>query len=236
MRPAEAIRAVIIDLDGTLLDTATDLANAVNLMLGELGRPALPEATVATYVGKGAEVLVHRSLGGHVDARVDEALHARGMAEFSRHYAVQNGLTAKPYAGVVEGLELMRAHGLRLACVTNKPQRYALPLLERCGLAGHFEFVVGGDTLPRKKPDPLPMLHAAERLGTAPRHTVAIGDSINDALAARAAGMTVFVVPYGYNEGHDVQTLDADAIVSSLLDAAHRMAPASISSQNPARL
>jgi phosphoglycolate phosphatase len=217
-------QAVIIDLDGTLLDTATDLANAVNLMLADLGRQLLPESTIATFVGKGAEVLVHRAIGGHVDARAEPALHERGLSAFYRHYEVQNGLTARAYDGVHEGLRAMRGAGLKLVCVTNKPQRYADPLLERCGLAEHFEFVLGGDALPRKKPDPLPMLHAAQRLGVAPAHTVAIGDSVNDALAARAAGMRVFVVPYGYNEGHDVHALDADAVVASLLDAAQRIA------------
>lgn len=217
-------QAVIIDLDGTLLDTATDLANAVNLMLADLGLQTLPEATIATFVGKGAEVLVHRALGGHVDARAEPVLHERGLSAFYRHYETQNGLTSRAYDGVHEGLQAMRAAGLKLACVTNKPQRYADSLLERCGMAGHFEFVLGGDALPRKKPDPLPMLHAAQRLGVAPAHTVAIGDSVNDALAARAAGMRVFVVPYGYNEGHDVHALDTDAVVASLLDAAQRIA------------
>ena len=224
MGAPSATRAVIIDLDGTLLDTATDLANAVNLMLEDLGQATLSEELIATFVGKGAEVLVHRALGGHVEARAEPTLHARGLSAFYRHYEVQNGLTAQAYDGVHEGLQAMRAAGLKLACVTNKPQRYAEPLLERCGLSGHFEFVLGGDALPRKKPDPLPMLHAAQRLGVVPEHTVAIGDSINDALAARAAGMRVFVVPYGYNEGHDVHALDADAVVASLLDAAQRIA------------
>jgi phosphoglycolate phosphatase len=218
-------QAVVIDLDGTLLDTAADLAAAVNFMRDDLGLAPLSEATIATYVGKGAEVLVHRALGGGVDARVDDALHARGMSGFSTHYSRENGRQARPYEGVLEGIRAMRDMGLRLACVTNKPQRFADPLLERCGLAEAFEIVLGGDALPKKKPDPLPMLHAAQHLGAAPAVMVAIGDSINDALAARAAGMAVFVVPYGYNEGHDIHTLDVDAIVPSLLAASHLMDP-----------
>jgi phosphoglycolate phosphatase len=227
MKPAArfACRAVLIDLDGTLLDTAADLAAAVNLMLADLGRPAQSEATIASYVGKGAEVLVHRALGGALDARVDPELHDRGLAAFSVHYDRENGRQARAYEGVVPGLARMRAMGLKLACVTNKPQQFADPLLERCGLASSFEFVIGGDALPRKKPDPMPMLHAAQRLGALPGQTIAIGDSINDALAARAAGMTVFAVPYGYNEGHDVRTLDVDAIVESLFDACHLIDP-----------
>ena len=213
-------QAVLIDLDGTLLDTAADLAAAVNGMLADLDRAPLTQQVVATYVGKGAEVLVHRALGGGVDARVEAALHAQGLVAFHHHYLRENGVSARPYEGVREGLEALREKGFKLACVTNKPQVFADPLLERTGLAHAFEFVLGGDALARKKPDPLPMLHAAERLGAAPAQTVAIGDSVNDALAARAAGMTVFAVPYGYNEGHDVRDLDVDAVVASLLEAA----------------
>jgi phosphoglycolate phosphatase len=218
-------RAVVIDLDGTLLDTVADLAAAVNGMLAELGRAALPEAAVAAYVGKGAEVLGHRAIGGRLDARVEPALHARGIAAFGRHYARENGLRARPYPGAREGLDAMRAMGLALACVTNKPQAFADPLLERVGMRADFALVLGGDALPAKKPDPLPMLHAARALGAAPAEVVAIGDSLNDALAARAAGMAVLAVPYGYNEGRDVATLDVDGIVGSLLEAAARIDP-----------
>jgi phosphoglycolate phosphatase len=218
--PRLRARAVIIDLDGTLLDTVADLAAATNLMRIELGLAPLPEATVASYIGKGADVLVHRALGGGLAARVDTGLHARGHAAFMRHYAVENGRHARPYAGVREGLDAMRAKGLRLACVTNKPQAFAEPLLARCGMAGDFELVLGGDALPRRKPDPMPMLHAAHRLGVPAGSVVAIGDSVNDALAARAAGMPVLAVPYGYNEGRDPRSLDVDGIVDSLLQAA----------------
>jgi len=223
--PRIRARAVVIDLDGTLLDTAADLAAAVNLMLVELGLPAVPESVVTTYVGRGAEVLVHRVLGGGLDARVDAATHARGHDAFMRHYLTTNGRHARAYSGVHEGLAAMRAKGLRLACVTNKPQAFADPLLERCGLRDAFELVLGGDALPTRKPDPAPMLHAARTLGAAPADVVAIGDSINDALAARAAGMAVLAVPYGYNEGRDVRSLDVDAIVGSLLDAASLIDP-----------
>jgi phosphoglycolate phosphatase len=223
--PRLRARAVVIDLDGTLLDTVADLAAAVNRMLDELGRARLPEATVASYVGKGAEVLVHRALGGGLDARVDATTHARCHRAFLRHYAVENGRHARPYDGVREGLDAMRAMGLRLACVTNKPQAFADPLLERCGMRDDFELVLGGDALPARKPDPLPMLHAASRLDAAPHEVVAIGDSVNDALAARAAGMAVLAVPYGYNEGRDVRTLDVDGIVASLHDAARLIDP-----------
>lgn len=221
--PIHDALAVLIDLDGTLLDTAADLAAAVNLMLSDLDRPTLAQAEVAASVGKGAEVLVHRVLTGRADGRAPEREHAHAMQRFLHHYQSTNGQHAAPYPGVREGIDAMLSAGLRLACVTNKPQAFADPLLARQDLARCFEFVQGGDALPFKKPDPRPLLHAAARLESPARHTVAIGDSLNDAQAARAAGMTVFIVPYGYNEGAAVQSLDVDAIVVSLADAARRV-------------
>jgi phosphoglycolate phosphatase len=220
MSASFAAQAVLIDLDGTLLDTAADLAAAVNLMQADLGREPLPERQVSEYVGRGSEVLVHRVLTGRADGRADPTEHARALSIFLGHYAQTNGQHSALYAGVREGLEAMRAAGLRLACVTNKPQAFADPLLARRDLARYFEFIQGGDALPHKKPDPRPLLHAAARLGASPSTTVAIGDSLNDAIAARAAGMSVFIVPYGYNEGAPVQALDVDAIVDSLSEAA----------------
>ncbi|GAA4407542.1 phosphoglycolate phosphatase [Quisquiliibacterium transsilvanicum] len=222
VRKGQALRAraVILDLDGTLLDTAADLAAAVNAMLADAGRPTLPTARVAAYVGKGAAVLVHRALTDDPAGRAPEAEFEPAYRAFLEHYRVENGRHAVLYPGVLAGLDAMRAKGLRLAVVTNKPSVFIAPLLEQCGIAHYFELVVGGDSLPRRKPDPLPMLHVCEAFGLEPAQVVAIGDSLNDALAARAAGMPVLAVPYGYNEGHDVRSLDVDAIVSSLLEAA----------------
>jgi phosphoglycolate phosphatase len=208
----------IIDLDGTLLDTAADLAAGTNAMLAELGKPPLPVEEVARYVGKGGEVLVHRALTGSLDGRVDAGLATRAMAAFLRHYARENGARCRVYPGVVEGLISLRARGMKLACVTNKPQAFAESLLAAKGLAPYFDIVVGGDLLPRRKPDPLPMLHVCERFGIAPGRMIAIGDSDNDAAAARAAGMPVLVVPYGYNEGRPAGSIEADGIVASLAD------------------
>jgi phosphoglycolate phosphatase len=220
-----AARAAIIDLDGTLLDTATDLAAAVNGMLLALGRAALPVSQVATYVGKGIEVLVHRALTLSLDGRVPEEQFAPAIQAFNEHYRRENGRHASAFPGVVDGLEAMRRAGLKLAVVTNKPVDFTVPLLDATGLARHFDLVVGGDTVARKKPDPLPMLHVCARFGVAPEQVVAIGDSLNDALAARAAGMAVLAVPYGYNEGRDVRSLDVDAIVDTLFEASRLIDP-----------
>jgi phosphoglycolate phosphatase len=213
-----AVKAVTIDLDGTLLDTIPDLAAAANMMLAELGRPALDIEVIRTYVGKGIARLVERTLDA--DGAPDPALMARALPLFERCYAQVNGRHTTLYPGVKEGLDALRAHGFPLACVTNKSARFTLPLLDNVGLAPYFTTVVSGDTLARKKPDPDPLLHAARVLEIAPRDMLMIGDSLNDTQAARAAGCPVFCVTYGYNEGHDVRDLDTDALVDSLVDAA----------------
>lgn len=218
-------RAVLIDLDGTLLDTLDDLAAAANATLVELGMPARPVADVRRFVGKGAESLVQRTLTGSLDAPIDPVILAGAMPVFRRHYTRENGVNARCYPGVIEGLATMRASGLKLACVTNKPIAFTLPLLDRTGLSAWFDMVIGGDSLPLKKPHPAQLLHACEGFGIAPADAVMIGDSANDALAARAAGMPVFVLPYGYNEGLSVSELDADAVIESLAHAATLIEP-----------
>ncbi|MCP5266485.1 MAG: phosphoglycolate phosphatase [Burkholderiaceae bacterium] len=218
-------RGVVIDLDGTLLDTIPDLAAGVNAMLADLGRAPLSVDRVACYVGKGVEALVHRALSGRLDGHAEPALFAAGYPSFITHYERENGRHSKPFPGVLEGLDAMRQAGLRLACVTNKPMAFTAPLLERSGLAGYFDAMVGGDTLSKRKPDPLPMRYACEQLRCPPHLVLAIGDSLNDALAARAAGMPVLAVPYGYNEGRDVRSLDVDGIVDSLAEAARWIEP-----------
>lgn len=214
------VRAVLIDLDGTLLDTIPDLAAAANLMLAELGRPSLDEALIRTFVGKGIPNLVERLLAAGSQHRAGTDQHARALEVYERCYESVNGSRTSIYPGVIEGLDALRGQGFPLACVTNKSARFTLPLLEATGLRGYFGEVVAGDALPRKKPAPDQLLHACVKLGVAPREMLMIGDSVNDAQAARAAGCPVFCVTYGYNEGQDVRLLDVDAIVDSLPEAA----------------
>ena len=217
------VKAVTIDLDGTLLDTIADLAAAANMMLAELERPPLSEALIRTFVGKGIANLVSRTLGGHIDGTAEPALMERAMPIYERCYTQVNGRHATIYPGVREGLDRLRGAGIPLACVTNKSTRFTLPLLEMVGFSQYFEHVVAGDTLPRKKPDPAPLLHVCDAFGVAPKDMLMIGDSLNDTLAARAAGCQVFCVTYGYNEGHDVHALDTDAVVATLDEAAARV-------------
>lgn len=224
-------RGVLIDLDGTLLDTVPDLAAAVNAMLAEFGRPPLAVEQVAAYVGKGADVLVHRSLTGALDGRADEAEFRRGKDSFYVHYRRENGRQAVVFPGVREAIASMRDRGLALACVTNKPREFTHELLQRVGL-DDFDAIVSGDDTVEKKPHPAPMLHACRLLKIAPGEAAMVGDSENDVLSARAAGCRVIVVETGYNEGRPVSDLDADAIVPGLLDAARLIEPLHTSSPN----
>jgi phosphoglycolate phosphatase len=213
------VKAVTIDLDGTLADTIPDLAAAANMMLCELQHPALDVELIRTFVGKGIPKLVERTLAGSIAGDATAGQMARALPVFERCYAEVNGRHSVMYPGVGGGLEALRKMGLPLACVTNKSGRFTIPLLEYLGIASYFEQVIAGDTLPQRKPDPAPLLHACRGFGIVPRAMLMIGDSLNDVQAARAAGCPVFCVPYGYNEGQDVRELDVDAIVPSLIAA-----------------
>lgn len=217
------IKAAIIDLDGTMLDTAADFHVAVNRMRAELGLTPLSQETIVNFVGKGTENLIRRVLA--VDYPEDEAAQyfQQALDAYTEHYLAINGDYSSLYPGVLEGLQAMRAKGLRLACVTNKPLAFAVPLLEKKGLSGFFEIVYGGDSFPRKKPDPMPLLQVCEDFALAPPQVVAIGDSSNDAQAARAAGCRVLNVPYGYNHGESIHDVDSDGIVSTLVEAAQQI-------------
>jgi len=213
------VKAVMIDLDGTLADTIPDLAEAANMMLRELDRPVLERELIRTFVGKGIPKLVERALAGNLEGSAPAGLLARALPIYERCYAEVNGKYTVIYPGVSEGLRALRAMQLPLACVTNKAERFTLALLEHLQLARCFEQVIAGDTLPQKKPDPQPLLHACRGFGIAPGDMLMIGDSANDVEAARAAGCPVFCVTYGYNEGRDVRELHVDAIVTSLIEA-----------------
>ena len=215
--------AAIIDLDGTMVDTLGDFAEALNRMLGDLELPPIAAQHIERMVGKGSEHLL-RSVINHVLEHMGkaptaieiEALYAHAWPSYQRHYLAINGHYARVYPGVEAGLQALRHAGLRLACLTNKPTSFALPLLRAKGLEGYFEQVFGGDSFDKKKPDPLPLLKTCEALQTAPARTLMVGDSSNDAQAARAAGCPVVLVTYGYNHGLPAQAVDADGYVDSL--------------------
>jgi phosphoglycolate phosphatase len=215
------LQAVLIDLDGTLVDTLGDFAAALNAMTRALQLPAIPTEVVAGFIGKGSEHLIRSTLL-HLGAPA--ALYPQAWDAYQSAYRQLNGQAAQVYPGVVDGLRQLRSAGLRLGCLTNKPGEFARDLLRAKGLAASFELVFGGDAFERKKPDPLPLLKACEALGTAPATTLMVGDSHNDAAAARAAGCPVALVSYGYNHGEPVRSVDADAYVDSLAEVAALLA------------
>ena len=209
---------VLIDLDGTLVDSVPDLAPAVDRMLSDLGRPAAGEARVRDWVGNGVERLVKRALTGTLEGEPEAELYEQAYPLFMQYYSDNTAAHSRLYPGVEAGLEALRRTVPHLACVTNKAERFTLPLLEHLGIAGVFELVVSGDTLPQKKPDPAPLLHAAEFFNVSPEHALMVGDSINDVRAARAAGYRVVCVPYGYNHGLDIRDAEPDAVIETLAD------------------
>ena len=204
---------MIVDLDGTMVDTVGDFIEALNRSLHALALPPVDRAFVERTVGKGSEHLIRSTLQ-HVGA--DAARYDDAWALYQRHCLAINGEHAAVYPGVVEGLERLVARGLKLACLTNKPTAFAVPLLRLKGLHGYFSEVFGGDAFERKKPDPLPLLKTCEALGSLPAHTLMLGDSSNDAHAARAAGCPVVLVSYGYNHGEPVMSARADAVINRL--------------------
>ena len=217
--PIRGIQAVIVDLDGTMVDTLGDFAAALNLMLGELALPPIAPQRIETMVGKGSEHLVHSVLAAVGAPRDDgQALFDKAFDSYQRHYATVNGQHSEVYRGVVEGLQWLSGRGMALACLTNKPTAFARELLAAKRLDGFFTQVFGGDAFVRKKPDPLPLVKTCEALRTTAAHTLMVGDSSNDALAARAAGCPVVLVTYGYNHGEPVLRVDADGFVDSLAD------------------
>ena len=205
--------AAIVDLDGTLVDTLGDFEAALNRTLATLALPPVDRAFIERTIGKGSEHLIRSTLAA---AGGDAALYEAAWATYQREYLAINGDHAEVYGGAVAGLEKLRTAGLALACVTNKPRAFAVALLERKGLAGYFAHVFGGDSFERRKPDPLPLLRAAAAMGSVPARTLVIGDSANDALAARAAGCPLVLMSYGYNHGEPVDGLGADAVLARL--------------------
>ena len=227
--PAGAgIRAAILDLDGTLVHTLGDFVEALQRMLHDLPAPythyPISAATIEPLVGKGSENLI-KSLLAQVDAvsgaiknGANAAIFDLACARYLHHYADVNARFSTVYPGALEGLHALQALAWPLACVTNKPTALAQALLRAKGLEGFFAFTLGGDALPRKKPDPLPLLTACERLGAPAAQTLMVGDSSNDAQAARAAGCPVWLMTYGYNHGETIHAVDADGFIDRLTD------------------
>lgn len=213
----KAPKMILLDLDGTLVDSAPDLAYSVDAMLERLGLPKRGEAQVRHWVGNGVERLVRRALTGTMDGEPDAALYERALPLFMEIYAANTSARSVLYPGVREGLDYLRAAGYRLGCVTNKAGRFTEPVLRELRIRDYFELVVSGDTLSRKKPDPEPLLHAARYFEVGPGEALMVGDSVSDVKAARAAGFRVVCVSYGYNHGMDIRAARPDAVIDSLV-------------------
>ena len=210
-----ALQAAIVDLDGTMVDTVGDFEAALGLTLADLGQPSVDRTFISRTVGKGSEHLIRRTLA-QVGAPAE--LYERAWDRYQHHYLQINGQHSAVYDGVIDGLQALRSRGLRLACLTNKPTAFARPLLQSKGLSDFFEHAFGGDAFARKKPDPLPLLETCKALAVAPAATLMIGDSSNDAAAARAAGCPVVLVSYGYNHGEPISAAGADAVIDRIGD------------------
>jgi phosphoglycolate phosphatase len=209
---------ILIDVDGTLVDSVPDLAYCVDEMMKQLDMPVHGEEKVREWVGNGVERLCRRALIGQLDGEPDDALFEKAYPIFLELYAENTSKRSCLYPGVEEGLDYMQAQGYKLGCVTNKAAEFTHPLLKDLGIFDRFEIVISGDTLPKKKPDPLPLLHGAEHFGVKPENAMMLGDSMSDVKAARAAGFQIICMSYGYNHGEDIRDYNPDAVIDSMAE------------------
>jgi len=209
---------VLIDVDGTLVDSVPDLAYCVDEMMKQLGMPAHGEAKVREWVGNGVERLVRRALIGQLEGEPDEDLYEKAYPIFLELYTENTSKRSCLYPGVKQGLEYLKSEGYKIGCVTNKAAQFTEPLLNDLGVNDYFSIVISGDTLEKKKPDPMPLLHAAKYFNVAPEQALMIGDSISDVKAARAAGFRIACMTYGYNHGVDIREAKPDAVMDSMAE------------------
>jgi len=209
---------ILIDVDGTLVDSVPDLAYCVDEMMKQLGMPVHGEAKVREWVGNGVERLTRRALIGQLDGEPDDALFEKGYPIFMDLYAENTSKRSTLYPGVAEGLAYLETTGIKLGCVTNKAAQFTLPLLKDLGIYDQFEIVISGDTLTKKKPDPMPLLHGAEFFKVKPENAMMLGDSVSDVKASRAAGFQIVCMSYGYNHGVDIRESNPDAVIDSMVE------------------
>ena len=205
---------ILFDFDGTLIDSVPDLAFAVNHMLGYLGLPTFEESRIRGWIGNGARTLVERALHAALgDAPLDPAYVDKALAVFMEHYAQNLAVATVAFPKVPEVLKHLHSKGFRMAIITNKPYAFIEPILQSMGMDTLFELTLGGDSLPNKKPHPEPLLHACRLLGIDTEKAVMVGDSKNDILAAKAAGMHCIGLGYGYNYDEDIAVYGPDLVI-----------------------
>jgi len=211
-------KMILIDVDGTLVDSVPDLAYCVDEMMKALGREPHGEAKVRDWVGNGVERLTRRALIGQLDGEPSDEDFAKGYLIFLDLYKDNTSKRSCLYPGVREGLDYMKSQGYLLGCVTNKDAQFTIPLLKGLGIYDEFGIVVSGDTLPVKKPDPQPLLHAATHFGVGAEDSLMLGDSKSDVTAARNAGFQIVCMSYGYNHGEDIRNYNPDAVIDSMVE------------------
>jgi phosphoglycolate phosphatase len=209
---------VLIDVDGTLVDSVPDLAFCVDEMLKQLDMPVRGEARVRHWVGNGVERLVQRALINQLDGMPDEALYQKALPIYRELYRENTSKRSCLYEGVKPALDFLKTTGVKVGCVTNKASEFTLPILRDLGIADYFELVICGDMVEKKKPDPMPLLQAAKQLGVKPEDSLMLGDSMSDVKAARAAGFSIICTSYGYNHGEDIRDYHPDAVVDSMAE------------------
>ena len=219
------VKMVLIDVDGTLVDSVPDLAYCVDEMMKQLDMPPRGEANVRNWVGNGVERLVRRALTNSLDGEPDDELFDRAYPVFLDLYAENTSKRSVLYPGVKEGIAFLKSAGYKLGCVTNKAAQFTEPLLKDLGIYDNFSIVISGDSLPQKKPDPAPLLHAAEFFGVKPDDALMLGDSVSDVKAARAAGFQIICMSYGYNHGEDIRTANPDAVIDSMAELPELLGP-----------
>jgi len=209
---------ILIDVDGTLVDSVPDLAYCVDEMMKQLDMPVHGETKVREWVGNGVERLTRRALIGELEGEPDDALFEKAYPIFMALYAENTSKRSMLYPGVEQGLAYLETTGIKLGCVTNKAAQFTEPLLQDLGIFDKFRIVISGDTLPKKKPDPMPLLYGAEFFNVKPENAMMLGDSVSDVKASRAAGFQIVCMSYGYNHGIDIRESNPDAVIDSMAE------------------
>jgi len=208
-------QVILFDLDGTLVDSATDLFRAMNMSLNTMQLPLVTEDQVRVWIGKGTSLFC-RSVLEHLMGTVDEAQHSQLLATFLKIYNADPCSGTQPFPGILGFLDWAKAEGKTLVCVTNKPEEPARTILDVLDMTHYFADIIGGDRFEERKPHPRQLLHCVEQYGVRKEQVLMVGDSSNDVEASRRAGIDCIVVSYGYNHGENIADCQPQLIVDDL--------------------
>ncbi len=209
-------KLVMIDVDGTLVDSVPDLAYCVDQMMIKLDRPEIGVERVRHWVGNGVPRLVERALIGQLDGSPTKEEFDKAYPIFLDLYSENSSVRSHLYEGVKEGLDYLQSKNYLMGCVTNKAEQFTLPLLKSLGIFDYFKIIISGDTLDKKKPDPLPLIHGSSFCNVNPKECLMLGDSVSDVKAARAAGFDIVCMSYGYNHGNNIADENPDLVIDSM--------------------